>query len=139
MHKAFPESTLEAPKDGDYATYDLWDPDDGHVAHVAVLGRADAIVTDDTRAGFRTSDALRAAGVAVLYPYEFAAAMASMDPDAGERALRALSARQVNPPRTPEEILDDLVRKYAMTDAAMVLRPRLADADLGGATPAEDR
>ena len=51
MRRAFPGSEIDAPKDRDYA-YSLHDPDDGHIAHAAIIGKADAIVTDDTRAGF---------------------------------------------------------------------------------------
>ncbi|MFJ4223763.1 PIN domain-containing protein [Microbacterium sp. NPDC089695] len=72
MGKAFPGSTVNAPKDREYA-YDLDDPDDGHVAHAAIIGKADAIVTDDRRAGFPTSHTLQDANVETVSPVEFAA------------------------------------------------------------------
>ena len=50
MKRAFPGAEIDAPKDRE-CDYDLGDPDDGPVAHAAILGKADAIVTDDTRAG----------------------------------------------------------------------------------------
>ena len=49
LKRAFPGAEVQAPKDRDYS-YGLNDPDDGHVAHAAIIGKADAIVTDDRRA-----------------------------------------------------------------------------------------
>jgi len=46
MKRAFPGAEINAPKDREYE-YGLSDPDDGHVAHAALLGKADAIVTDE--------------------------------------------------------------------------------------------
>jgi hypothetical protein len=51
LQQAFPGSEVNAPKDRDYS-YELNDPDDGRVAHAAIIGKADAIVTDDRRGGF---------------------------------------------------------------------------------------
>jgi hypothetical protein len=49
MGRAFPGAEINAPKDREY-DYGLDDADDGHVTHTAILGKADAIVTDDSRA-----------------------------------------------------------------------------------------
>jgi hypothetical protein len=57
MAKAFPGASVQAPK-GRATTTQLADPDDGHGAHAAITGRADAVVTDDTRAGFATAPEL---------------------------------------------------------------------------------
>lgn len=54
MRLAFPGAEIRAPRDGAY-DYDIDDPGDGHVAHAAILGKADAIVTDDRRSGLATS------------------------------------------------------------------------------------
>ena len=82
MRHAFPGAEMNAPKNREY-DYGLDDPDDGHVAHAAILGKADAIVTDDTRAGFRASAALGEAAVDVVYPAEFAANTVSAHPEPG--------------------------------------------------------
>jgi hypothetical protein len=113
MQYAFPGAEITAPKDRAYG-YGLDDPDDGHVAHAAILGKADAIVTDDTRAGFRTSAALREAAVDVVYPAEFAANTVSAHPEAGVRALTVMSARMTTPPQTPREVLAKLRTRHGM-------------------------
>lgn len=43
------------------------------VVHTAVIGEADAIVTEDTRSGMETSESLSTASVEVVRPYDFAA------------------------------------------------------------------
>lgn len=126
MRHAFPGAEITAPKDRDY-DYDLDDPDDGHVVHAAILGKADAIVTDDTRAGFRTSVALREAAVDVVYPAEFAANTVAAHPEAGVRALTAIAARMTAPPRTPREVLAELQARYGMDEVAEILGPLLPD------------
>ena len=40
MERAFHGARIEAPKDREY-DYGLTDPDDGHVAHAAIIGKAD--------------------------------------------------------------------------------------------------
>ena len=125
MRRAFPGAEINAPKARDYA-YGLSDPDDGHVAHAALLGKADAIVTDDTRAGFKASPTLLEAGIEVVYPHEFAANTVSAHPQAGVRALVAMSQRMTEPPKSPRELLDELQERYGMAEVAAVLGPELA-------------
>lgn len=124
MRRAFPGAEINAPKDREY-DYGLGDPDDGHVAHTALIGKADAIVTDDTRAGFKTAPVLIDGGVDVVYPHEFAANRVAAHPDAGVRALIAMSRRMTTPSLRPREVLDDLRVRYGMDDVAGILSPRL--------------
>lgn len=72
MKRAFPGSEVNAPKGRTY-DYGLNDPGDGHVAHAALIGKADAIVTDDKRAGFKTSEVLIEANVEIVFAGQFAA------------------------------------------------------------------
>lgn len=72
MAEAFPGAGIEAPRHRTYP-YQLADSDDGHVAHAAIIGKADAIVTDDSRAGFMTAPALIEADVQITSPAQFAA------------------------------------------------------------------
>ena len=58
MRLAFPGAEIRAPRDSAY-DYDIDDPGDGHVVHAAILGKADAIVTDDRRSGLAASCARR--------------------------------------------------------------------------------
>ncbi len=82
LKDSFPGSEVHAPKDRDYS-YGLNDPDDGHVAHAAIIGKADAIVTDDRRAGFSTASVLSEAGIETVHPHQFAANTMSAHPACG--------------------------------------------------------
>lgn len=123
---AFPGSEVHAPKDREY-NYGLNDPDDGHVAHAAIIGKADAIVTDDRRAGFSTARVLVEADIETVHPDQFAANTVSAHPHAGVRALREMSDRRTNPPQTPEQVLELLVTRHNMTEVAEILLPLLSD------------
>lgn len=122
MKRAFPGSEVKAPKDRSY-DYGLNDPDDGHVAHAALIGKADAIVTDDKRAGFKTAEVLIEANVEIVFANEFVANTVAAHPQAGVRALVVMSERRTNPPQSPEQILELLVERYGMNEVADVLRP----------------
>lgn len=124
MERAFPGAQIEAPKDGVY-DYGLTDPGDGHVAHTAIIGKADAIVTDDSRAGFRASAALADANVEVVHPHEFVANSAAAHPEAGVRALHALARRRTNPPAPAAHILAQLRNRYGMFELDEILRQHL--------------
>jgi predicted nucleic acid-binding protein len=126
LKAAFPGSEVHAPKDRDYS-YGLNDPDDGHVAHAAIIGKADAIVTDDRHAGFSTARVLMEADIETVHPQQFTASTVSAHPHAGVRALRAMSNRRINPPQTPEQILELLVTRHNMTEVAEILLPLLAE------------
>jgi len=126
LNDAFPGSEVHAPKDRDY-NYGLNDADDGHVAHAAIIGKADAIVTDDRRAGLSTARVLVEADIETVHPHQFAANAVSAHPHAGVRALREMSNRRTNPPQTPEQILELLVRRHNMTEVAEILVPLLAE------------
>lgn len=132
MRHAFPGSEVHAPKDRAYG-YRLNDPGDGHVVHAALIGKADAIVTDDKRAGFKISVALIEANVEVVFANQFAANTVAAHPQAGVQALVAMSERRTNPPHMPEEILDLLVDGYRMDQAADILRPFLTELRRGTA------
>lgn len=124
MKHAFPGAEINAPKDRAY-DYGLDDPDDGHVAHAAILGKADAIVTDDKRAGFKTSTALKEAAIDIVFPHQFAANTVFAHPEAGVRALVAMSGRMTTPPLSPSEVLEDLRVRYGMDEVAEILGPLL--------------
>ncbi|WP_407689516.1 PIN domain-containing protein [Mycobacterium sp. HUMS_1102779] len=126
LKQAFPGSEVQAPKDREYS-YGLNDPDDGHVAHAAIIGKADAIVTDDRRAGFSTARVLVEADIETVHPHQFAANTVSAHPYAGVRALQEMSNRRTNPPQTPEQILEQLVTRHNMTEVAEILLPLVAE------------
>lgn len=122
MARAFPGALIQAPKTRDYS-YDLHDVGDGHVAHAAIMGKADAIVTDDTRAGFRTSRVLAAADIEIAYPHEFAANCVVAHPEAGIRAVEKMSARRANPPESEVEVLRKLSVLCRMSEVELLLLP----------------
>jgi predicted nucleic acid-binding protein len=128
MKRAFPGAEINAPKNRE-CDYGLDDPDDGHVAHAALIGKADAIVTDDSRAGFKSSAVLSEAGIDIVYSQEFAAKTVAAHPEAGVRALVAMSRRMTTPARSPHEILDELRDRYGMNEVAEILSPRLEEAE----------
>ncbi|MCT1619071.1 MULTISPECIES: PIN domain-containing protein [Janibacter] len=122
MRHAFPGAEVDSPKDRAYA-YDVADPDDGHVAHAAIMGKADAIVTDDKRAGFTTATALIEAGIDTITPKVFAANTVAAHPQAGVAALKAMAGRRQNPVQSSPEILEQLVLRYEMHEVADLLNP----------------
>lgn len=124
MRQAFPGSTIEAPKDRSYP-YVLADMDDGHVAHAAIIGKADALVTDDKRAGLETSTDLKDASVEVLRPHAFAANTVSAHPEAGHRALLEIAERRKNPALTPRETLEVLRDRFGMDEVHDLLDQHL--------------
>ncbi|ORB98801.1 PIN domain-containing protein [Mycobacterium persicum] len=126
LKQAFPGSEVHSPKDREYS-YGLNDPDDGHVAHAAIIGKADAIVTDDRRAGFSTASVLVEADIETVHPHQFAASTVAAHPHAGVHALREMSNRRTNPPQTPEQILELLATRHNMTEVAEILLPLLAE------------
>ena len=124
MSEAFPGAEVSAPKDGAYA-YVLNDVDDGHVVHTALLGKADAIVTTDTRSGLETCPDLQAAAVEIIHPAVFAASTVWAHPEAGVRAIVALASRRWSPAQTPSAILEYLDLTYGMDEVAELIAPRL--------------
>ncbi len=124
MRLAFPGAEIGAPRDGAY-DYDIVDPGDGHVAHAALLGKADAIVTDDRRSGLATSAILLAAAIEVVNPSDFAANTVAAHPEAGVRAVYAMAGRMSQPAQTPQAILRELRARYGMEDVADMLLSRL--------------
>ncbi|WP_253861677.1 PIN domain-containing protein [Mycobacterium asiaticum] len=126
LKKAFPGSEVHAPKDREY-NYGLNDPDDGHVAQGAIIGKADAIVTDDRRAGSSTARVLVEADIETVHLYQFTANTVSAHPHAGVRALREMSNRRANPPQTPKQVLQLLVTRHNMTEVAEILLQLLSD------------
>lgn len=128
MKHAFPGAEVNAQRDREY-DYGLDDPDDGHVAHAAILGKADAIVTDDSRAGFKASTVLSEAGIEIVQPHEFAANTVAAHPAAGLRALAAMSRRMTTPPQSTQELLDELRDRYGMDEVYRILSRRLLEAE----------
>jgi predicted nucleic acid-binding protein len=124
LKQAFPGSEVHGPKDREYS-YGLDDPDDGHVAHAAIIGKADAIVTDDRRAGFSTARVLVEADIETVHPHQFAANTVSAHPHAGVRASREMSNRRTNPPQTPDQILELLLAPHNLTEVTEILMPLL--------------
>ncbi|MCG8653999.1 PIN domain-containing protein [Yimella sp. NH-Cas1] len=129
MASVFPGATIEAARDRAYQ-YRLADPGDGHVAHAAIVGKADAIVTNDSRAGFATAPSLIEAEIQSITPAQFAANTVAAHPESGVRAVQAMSARMTTPPRTPAQVLDELRQRYGMTEVHHILAPLLAEDDV---------
>lgn len=122
MKRAFPGATIEAPKDGAYE-YDVADPNDLHVAHAAIFGSADALVTNDRHAGFIGSKALADAEVEVLAPDEFAAHAVAAHPRLALRAVDVIATRNRRWPQTPEGVLDQLRDTHGMAEVHEILLP----------------
>lgn len=120
MQGAFPGSTIEAPKHGEYH-YDLHDADDEHVVHAAILGKADAVVTADTRSGMESSASLAAASIEAVPPYTFAANTVIAHPEAGRRSVVQLVKRRQNPPTDAIELLEALRTQWHMEEVYELL------------------
>ena len=100
-------------------TFGLPDRDDEHVVAAAVVGNAGAIVTANLRH-------LRVPAVPshihVLSAAEFASDTVSVDPARALRAVTTISERFRRPPMGVDDILTELVHRYAWLDAVEMLR-----------------
>lgn len=65
------------------------------------------------------------ANIEAIRAAEFVRNTVSTHPEAGVKALVAMPERRTNPPQAPEQILDLLVKRYGMDEAAGILRPLL--------------
>jgi hypothetical protein len=103
-------------------TFGLPDPGDEHVLAAAVVGGAGAIVTDNLT-DF-PADRIPP-HIQVLNAKEFAANTADVDPARAAATVHVLSERHNRPPRTPHQLLDELVQRYGMVDMAEIVEPML--------------
>ena len=121
MSAAFPGAEIPAPRDREYG-YGLRDPDDEHVLHTALMSGADAIVTDDQRAGLLDSDIVREASIEILTGNEFMTNTAYARRDQAVMAVLTLYRRRRNPPmESPAAILAHLCRSAEMKELYALL------------------
>lgn len=116
------------PLDG---TFGLPDHDDEHMVAAAVIGGAGPIATDNLE---HFTPQLIPRGIQVLTGREFAANTANTvntDPERAARALCVISARRRKKTQTPRDLLDLLVRRYAMNDVAETVLPVLEEVVAG--------
>jgi hypothetical protein len=87
----------------------LPDPDDRHVLAAAIVGRCDAIVTQNLR-DF-PDEALAPHGIEAVHPDAFLHAQVGLEPAIFCTAVRKVRARLKNPPYSVDEYLDTLTRQ----------------------------
>jgi predicted nucleic acid-binding protein len=97
----------------------LPDPDDRHVLAAAIRGRADIIVTANTR-DF-PAEVLRSFGIEPQHPDEFVVHLLDLAPGLVLTAARRHRESLKNPPKTPEEYLD-MLEKEGLTETVAILR-----------------
>ena len=105
-------------------TFGLPDPHDEHVLAAAVVAGASAVVTHNHRDFPATSMPW---GIEVMTPARFATTTVELDPGRAAQAARSMASRtgRSGPALTPHEVLDVLDQRYAMRDAARLIRPHL--------------
>lgn len=87
----------------------LPDPDDRHVLAAAIVGRCDAIVTQNLR-DF-PDEALAPHGIEAVHPDAFLHAQLGLEPAIFCTAVRKVRARLKNPPYSVDDYLDTLTRQ----------------------------
>lgn len=100
-------------------TFGLPDVDDEHVVAAAVVGGAGVIVTENRR-DFPADRV--PAHIQVVSAAEFAANTAAAAPDRAMAAVEEMSVRHNSPPRTADELLDELISRYGMDEAVEIIR-----------------
>lgn len=88
---------------------DLPDPDDRHLPTAAIVGRCDAIVTQNLN-DF-PDEALASFGIETQHPDDFFYNQLSLAPGLVCSALRKVRARPKSPPKTAEEYLAILTQQ----------------------------
>ena len=100
-------------------TFGLPDVDDEHVVAAAPVGGAEVIVTSNLK-DFPPQQIPKP--LTVISPMQFATDIVASSPDVAYRAVIAMASRFVRPSSTVDEILDDLVARYAMVEAVELIR-----------------
>jgi predicted nucleic acid-binding protein len=95
---------------------ELPDPDDRHVLAAAIVGRCDAIVTQNLK-DF-PADVLARFGIETQHPDDFFSNQLSLAPGLVCSALRKVRARLKNPPKTAEEYLAILTQQGLVVTVA---------------------
>jgi hypothetical protein len=98
----------------------LPDPNDRHVVAAAIVGRCDAIVTQNLR-DF-PEETLAPHGIERLHPDNFLFTQMSLEPAQFCAAVAKVRARLKNPPYSTEEYLATLIRQ-GLGETAAGLRP----------------
>ena len=121
MRRVFPGASVQAPREREYG-YGLTDADDEHVLHAALMSGADAIVTDDQRAGLVDSAIVREASIEILTGDEFMANTVDAHREQAVEAVSTLYRRRRNPPaESPAAILSHLCRSAGMAEVYALL------------------
>jgi predicted nucleic acid-binding protein len=94
----------------------LPDPDDRHVLAAAIVGRCDAIVTQNLK-DF-PSEALAPFGIETQHPDDFFRNQLSLAPGLVCSALRKVRARLKNPPKSVDEYLSILTQQGLVATVA---------------------
>lgn len=100
-------------------SFDLPDPDDEHLVAAAVIGGAEAIVSDNIS---DLPQGKMPTHIQVIKPAVFVADTVAVSPDAAVHAFRTMISRRTNPPETFEHVLEVLEQRYWMVDAVEMLR-----------------
>lgn len=100
-------------------SYGLPDANDEHLVAAAVVGGAGVIVSDNVK---DLPAKLLPAGLDVVPAARFAADAVSVSPHTARQALEEISRRYGNPPRSVDDLLDLLARRYRMDDVVAMIR-----------------
>ncbi len=107
MERAFPEALVEPPPG--LADQLGCDPGDRHVLAAAIAAKAEVIVTLNVR-HFPT-EVLEPLGIEAVTPDQFLCNLLDLDPGAMHGCLETIAARQRNPARTAQALLQILSRQ----------------------------
>jgi predicted nucleic acid-binding protein len=102
-------------------TLALPDPDDRHVLAAAIHGRADAIVTYNTK--HFPDEIMARYDIELLSPDAFISVQFDLNHPAMAQAIREHRASLKSPPKTPEQYLEDLERQ-GLTMTAYEIKSR---------------
>lgn len=97
----------------------LPDPNDVHVLAAAIAGHVDCIVTFNLR-DF-PADRLQPHGLVAIHPDDFLVDQWELDTVTAMRAFRAMRARRLRPPLTPEEFVE-MFERNGLAATAVRLR-----------------
>lgn len=107
MDRAFPEALVEPP--AGLADQLGCDPGDRHVLAAAIAAKAEVIVTLNVR--HFPAQVLEPLGIEAVTPDQFLCNLLDLDPTAIHSCLLAMAARQRNPARSAQVLLQILARQ----------------------------